>query len=1335
MMRTLVARHGRTLVATSAVAGMLTALTFCGAPAPFVVSGPATTGNDPPILTITEPNENFSIGQKDQFVIEWTDSDRDSNASISFSLIDTATNDSILLIAGIEENDLSGPSKITVQTDLIPFNRTYNLRGVISDGVNVPSEVFAMTTEEGEERRVQINVTEPGQAPPTSPPQVAVLEPAFNRSVAQDDILTIVIRPDENIDPNDPAVVNPPPYDPDSTLDLFILLDLDQDPNNDDPANPDPDKIIVLTVTTIEEGLTDTRTFDNLIDLTIIRPRPGGEPYFIRVTVNDGTNPPIHQYADGTINVVELASGIVDLADIGRDISGAVFDGFSPAARTGSTVDGVSDFDGDGVADFVIVAQYGNPRNFGPIGEAYLIYGRDQERFGGVIPVNSVSDVVAGVLFEAPPIRADTLFEDNPFTNGITDVAWINDLSGDGRPELLFGMSHVAGAVEMMDFDPGDEDVTVSGANILSVRVEFRQGSNGKRVFENDDLVNALTENYLGIDDTSISSAFPTLTAGIDQQITWVNAGPDNSMWVLMKFADVLDGLPDLANDIDFASISATLELTVFAVFGTAGEGAVHQLFTDFDDQVSFSSFDAVNGGAPVAGDDPEFADYATEDLDTVSAQDVFVPVVVDVTPVVIQLILGQLAEFQNELRFIIVPGDDILAAIPASIASSEWSGGIDFRPKLIIEYDRLNALASGGCYPDPFVNNFTNPVGNDNDDHYWYGGGMGLIIDSENRPTDTFSPDRLDKTVVSLELVAQDGNCSLNVDAGSTNCVQGAISVRAQSPGEVGHIAGARFVAGWFDSLDVFQLRQDARGGLFGESIDRLGDVTNDGFDEIVISAPLNERYLADLRTQFGATCPPVGQTPMGLFSTHLCSTQFFGSIVVLPGRADGVPYNDTNWRDKATPFNSSSVIPVLEQHLSGFAPFGSCQQLRPRDVHIPEDRFEVFAEHIDDRLGDGQTAGDFNQDGVPDLLAGAPLNDRDVDPASCEAGGLLKEGCETGAAYILFGRNVAGDYRLTNAGNPVLRPPMLRIRGVLPGDRIGTTQSTGLDVDGDAIDDVFISSPTTDFGGVQRSSCAQGFTCDLDAQATFQGCRSEFEDTNNPLIDNDLLTSDECKAFDYDNDADVDASDQAVFDCLCSGQTNCCDNLVDNGFVAIIFGGQTVTGDRDITQIATADLRGTIFFGAGTGHRAGTAVSSAGDFNEDGFGDLLIAVPGETRIDDAGRERLGVVYLIFGGTHLINQTFSLETVGTETLPGIVFISPYVKGTPNEAPPDTVAFIGDINNDGFGDIAIGNRKADFIDLSFPQGPDAPGGNANVGRRSNAGEVYVIYGNNFGSNR
>jgi hypothetical protein len=125
-------------------------------------------------------------------------------------------------------------------------------------------------------------------------------------------------------------------------------------------------------------------------------------------------------------------------------------------------------------------------------------------------------------------------------------------------------------------------------------------------------------------------------------------------------------------------------------------------------------------------------------------------------------------------------------------------------------------------------------------------------------------------------------------------------------------------------------------------------------------------------------------------------------------------------------------------------------------------------------------------------------------------------------------------------------------------------------------------------------------------------------------------------------------------VVDCLRDGRSNCCENLVDNGYVGVIFGGVFTDGDRDITQLATSDLPGTIFFGSGAGHRAGLDVSSAGDFNQDGFGDILIIAPGETRLDLSGRPRLGVIYLVFGGTYLTNTEWSLSQVGSADLPGI---------------------------------------------------------------------------------
>jgi len=67
----------------------------------------------------------------------------------------------------------------------------------------------------------------------------------------------------------------------------------------------------------------------------------------------------------------------------------------------------------------------------------------------------------------------------------------------------------------------------------------------------------------------------------------------------------------------------------------------------------------------------------------------------------------------------------------------------------------------------------------------------------------------------------------------------------------------------------------------------------------------------------------------------------------------------------------------------------------------------------------------------------------------------------------------------------------------------------------------------------------------------------------------------------------------------------------------VGVVFGGVFVDGDRNMSQIGTPDLPGVKFFGSGVGHRAGFDVSSAGDFNQDGFGDLLITAPGEQSDD----------------------------------------------------------------------------------------------------------------------
>ena len=392
-------------------------------------------------------------------------------------------------------------------------------------------------------------------------------------------------------------------------------------------------------------------------------------------------------------------------------------------------------------------------------------------------------------------------------------------------------------------------------------------------------------------------------------------------------------------------------------------------------------------------------------------------------------------------------------------------------------------------------------------------------------------------------------------------------------------------------------------------ESVAAAGDVNGDDIDDLVIGAPdasPGEDFAGIVYVVFGTNSGfpnPLelsaingtnGFEMHGIAENDAAGTSVTGAVDINHDGIDdvviGAPFSDSGAGTTYVVFGSDSGLPS------------------PLDLSSLDgsNGFVINGIAAGDSLGSRVgRAGDINDDGIDDLVIGAPL-----------AG---EEGANAGAAYVAFGSDEAWGASFSLASLDGSNG--FTITGVATGDALGSAVSATGDINGDAIDDFLLGAPMADPGGASAGASYVVFGSDQAWAATvnLSGLNG-----GNGFVLNGVSAGDESgrsvrAAGRLNNDA---------LDDLVIGAPLADTNPDASGESYVVFGSnQAWSGSLNLSTLDGAN--GFTLSGVAEDDRAGSSVGMAGDINGDGRDDLLIGAPG----DPLGNS-IGVAYLLFGDT-----------------------------------------------------------------------------------------------------
>lgn len=411
------------------------------------------------------------------------------------------------------------------------------------------------------------------------------------------------------------------------------------------------------------------------------------------------------------------------------------------------------------------------------------------------------------------------------------------------------------------------------------------------------------------------------------------------------------------------------------------------------------------------------------------------------------------------------------------------------------------------------------------------------------------------------------------------------------------------------------------------------------------------------------------------GSFKINGAASEYHGRAVSSAGDVNNDGHDDiivSSWKGSPLSRSAAGIVYVM------FGGTSSVNDISLSTFTSGVHGFRIFGATKGDHLGFAVgSAGDVNGDGVNDIVVAAT----GADPEDRSAAGIT---------YVIFGQHHANstfsdiDLSTFSTGTHGVR-----IFGATPDSKLGWSVGHTGDVNGDGIDDIIIGAPGKDRIGAGAGYVLFGravFRSDIDLLGFTSGA------------DGFRMHGVADSRFGFAVSGAGDVNGDGIADIIFGAHSESPLSRASAGAAYVIYGKATAYSDLSAATFTTG-ADGYKIIGRTAGSHCGYSVGRAGNFNADGFDDVIVGEPSQ--------DAPGAATIIFGKAAASTESIDLSSIVPGNLG--VRISGAASG---DLFGSAVSGAGDVNGDGVEDVIIGAPLA-----------SAP-------LRSQTGKTYILFGQN-----